>query len=177
MQEQLKQLLGKVLEWWKKFNNKQRVLILSSIGVVIVALVILAWVMSNPTMQTLYICKDYSEAAQIKELLDSDGTIKYEVVDGGLTFRVAAADEAAACMLLGSNEFPTQPYSIENVVNGSFTQTEADKKKLYADYCEKKFAAHIEQLSFVNSCTMDVQMPDDDGTILSREQEATAAGY
>ena len=43
MQEQLKKLLEKVLEWWKKFNNKQRVLILSSIGVVIIALVILAF--------------------------------------------------------------------------------------------------------------------------------------
>lgn len=177
MQEQLKKLLEKVLEWWKKFNNKQRVLILSSIGVVLIALIILAVVMSTPSMQTLYICEDYSEAAEIKELLDSDGTITYEVVDGGLTFRVAAEDEAAACMLLGSNEFPTKPYSIENVVNGSFTQTEADKQKLYADYCEKKFASHIEQLSYVNSCTMDVQMPEDDGTILSREQEATAAVY
>ena len=177
MQEQLKKLLEKVLEWWKKFNNKQRVLILSSIGVVLIALVILAMVMSTPTMQTLYICKDYSEAAKIKELLDSDGNIKYEVVDGGLTFRVAAQDEAAACMLLGSNEFPTAPYSIENVVNGSFTQTEADKQKLYSDYLEKKFATHIEQLAYVNNCTMDIQMPKDDGTILSREQEATAAVY
>ena len=66
MQEQLKKLLEKVLEWWKKFNNKQRVLILSSIGVVLIALVILAMVMATPSMQTLYICKDYSEAAEIK---------------------------------------------------------------------------------------------------------------
>lgn len=177
MQEQLKKLLEKVLEWWKKFNNKQRILILSSIGVVIIALVILAWVMSTPTMQTLYTCSDYSEAAEIKELLDSDGSITYEVVDGGLTFRVDAKDEAAACMLLGSNDFPTKPYSIENVVSGSFTQTEADKKKLYADYLEKKFATHISQLSYVKNCTLDIQMPDNDGTILAREEEATAAVY
>lgn len=177
MQEQLKQLLEKVLEWWKKFNNKQRVLILSSIGVVLIALIILGVVMATPTMQTLYICKDYSEAAEIKELLDSNGNIKYEVVDGGLTFRVAAADEAEACMLLGSNDFPTKPYSIDNVVDGSFTRTEADKRKLYAEYLEKKFAAHISQLAYVEECTIDIQMPEDDGTILARDQEATAAVY
>ncbi len=175
MQEQLKKLLEKVLEWWKKFNNKQRILILSSIGVVVIALVILALVMSTPSMQTLYICKDWSEAAEIKKLLDDDGTITYEQVDGGLTFRVAAEDEAAACMLLGSNEFPTKPYSIENVVNGSFTTTEADKKKLYREFLAEKFAAHISTLDYVENCSVTIDVPEDDGTILSREQQSTAA--
>ncbi|MBQ8625758.1 MAG: flagellar biosynthesis protein [Agathobacter sp.] len=177
MPEQLQKILDKVLEWWKKFNNKQRVLILSSIGVVIIALVILGFVMATPSMKTLYICEDYKEAAQIKEILEADGTITYDTIDGGLIFRVASEDEAAACMLLGSNEFPTEPYNINNVVDGSFTRTEADKQKLYADYCEQKFAAHISQLAYVNSCTLDIQMPEDDGTILAREQEATAAVY
>ena len=177
MPEQIQKILDKVLEWWKKFNNRQRVLILSSIGVVLIALVILGVVMSTPNMQVLYVCESYTEAAKIKEILDADGTITYETNSDGLIFSVSAEDEAAACMLLGANEIPTQPYSIENVVDGSFTRTEADKQKLYADYCEQKFASHISQLSYVNSCTLDIQMPEDDGTILAREQEATAAVY
>lgn len=177
MPEQLQKILNKILEWWKKFNNKQRVLILSAIGVVLVALIILAVVMSTPSMTTLYICKDYSEAAKISEILETDGTITYETTDGGLIFMVSKEDEAAACMLLATNDFASEPYNIENVMSGGFTQTEADKQKLYEDYMEKKFAAHISQLAYVNSCTLDIQMPEDDGTILSREQEATAAVY
>ena len=175
MQEQLQKILGKVLDWWKKFNNKQRVLILSSIGVVLIALVILGMVMSTPTMKPLYICEDYTEAAKIKELLDADGTITYETNDDGLIFSVAAEDEAAACMLLGANEIPTQAYDISNVVDGSFTSTEADKQKKYKEYLEAKFADHISQLTMVKSCTVDIDIPEDDGTILSREQQSTAA--
>ena len=175
MQEQLQQILEKVLEWWKKFNNRQRIILISAIGVVLIALIILAVVMSTPTMKTLYVCQDYTEASKIKELLDSDGTITYETNSDGLIFSVAAEDEAAACMLLGANEIPSKTYSIENVVNGSFTVTEADKKKLYKEFLEQKFADHISQLSNVNSCTIDIDIPDDDGTILSRQQQSKAA--
>lgn len=174
MQEQLQKILQKVVEWWKKFNNKQRVLILSAIGVVFIALIILAVVMATPTMRPLYVCSDYAEAAKIKELLDADGTIKYETNSDGLIFSVASEDEAAASMLLGANEIPSKAYDINNVLDGSFTATEADKQKKYKEFLEAKFAAHIATLSNVNSCTVSIDIPEDDGTILSREQESTA---
>lgn len=177
MPEQLKQILDKILEWWKKFNNRQRVMIASAIGVVIIALVILAFVMSTPSLTTLYICNDYSEAAAIKEILDTDGTITYETVDGGLVYLVAKEDEAAACMLLATNEFASQVYSIDNVLDGGFTATEADKQKKYKLYLEEKFASHIMQFSNVISCTVDLDLPEKDGTILSRNEQASASIY
>lgn len=175
MPEQVKQILDKILEWWKKFNNKQRIMIASAIGVVIIALVILAVVMSTPKMTVLYQCEDYTEAANIREILDADGTITYDTISGGLIFRVSEEDEADACMLLATNDFASEPYSINNVITGSFTQTQADTEKLYADYLEKKFKAHIENFENVKSCTIDITIPEDDGTILSREEQATAA--
>ena len=176
MPEQVKNILGKIAEWWKKFNNKQRMVLLSAVGVVLIALAILCWVMATPTMKVLYICSDYTEAAKIKEILDTDGTIKYETTSDGLTFSVAEKDEGAASMLLGQNEIPSKPYSIENVVSGSFTTTESDTQKKYEHYLEQKFADHISLLNNVESCTVDITMPANDGTILSREESATAAG-
>ncbi len=177
MPEQLKQILDKILEWWKKFNNRQRVMIASSIGVVIIALIILAVVMSKPSLTTLYVCKDYSEAAAIKEILDTDGSITYETADSGLVYMVAKEDEAAACMLLATNDFASEVYSIDNVINGSFTTTEADKRKKYQLYLEEKFAAHIMQMSDIINCTVDLDLPEEDGTILSRNEQASAAVY
>ena len=40
MPEQIKTILDKIVEWWKKFNTKQRVLLGSVTAVVIIALVI-----------------------------------------------------------------------------------------------------------------------------------------
>ena len=175
MPEQVKNILGKIAEWWKKFNNKQRMVLLSAVGVVLIALAILCWVMATPTMKVLYICSDYTEAAKIKEILDTDGTIKYETTSDGLTFSVPEKDEGAASMLLGQNEIPSKAYSIENVVSGSFTTTEADTQKKYEHYLEQKFADHISLLNNVESCTVDITMPENDGTILSREESSTAA--
>lgn len=175
MPEQVQKILDRVLEWWKKFNNKQRALILSAVAVVIIALVILAVVLSTPKVTLLYRCENYTEASQIKELLDSDGTINYSTSNDGMIFYVEEKDEANASMLLGSNEISTVNYSINNVLDGSFTTTEADKQKKYKEFLEQKFADHISNLSMVESCTVDLDIPEDDGTILSREQSSSAA--
>lgn len=175
MPEQVQKILDKVIEWWKKFNNKQRILILSAIAVVLIALGILAVVLTTPSVVLLYRCENYIEASQIKDLLDSDETINYSTSDDGLIFYVEEEDEATASMLLGSNEISTVNYSIDNVLDGSFTSTEADKQKKYKEFLEQKFADHIAQLNIVESCTIDIDIPEDDGTILSREQSSTAA--
>ena len=174
MPEQIKKILEKVLDWWKKFNNKQRALILSAIGVVVIALVILCAVVTMPHPETLYICKDYSEAASIKEILEGD-SVEYSTDSDGLVFYVDEADMAQASILLGQNEFPSQAYDINNAVSGSLTTTESDKQKLWQDYLEKKFQDHISQLSAVEACTIDITLPKNDGTILSKQEEATAA--
>ena len=175
MPEQVKQILDKIVEWWKKFNNKQRIVLISSFSVVMIALLILAVVMTTPATTVLYRCEDYSEAAKIKEILDSDETISYTFDERSLSFIVNEEDEAAASMLLGSNQIELENYNINNVIDGSFTKTEADKQKAYQDYLEKKFADHISDLSMVESATVSLTMPKDDGTILSRKEKATAA--
>ncbi len=175
MPEQVKQILDKIIEWWKKFNNKQRILLISAFSVIMIALVILAVVMTTPTYENLHTCKDYAEAAKIKELLAADETIEYTFNEKTLTFTVKEEDLGAASMLLGSNQVELTSYSINNVVDGSFTMTEADKQKKYQDYLEQKFADHISALTMVESATVNLTLPEDDGTILSREESATAA--
>ena len=136
MPEQLKTILNKIVDWWKKFNNKQRILLGSVTAVVLIALVILAMVMTSPKMEDLHTCKDYAEAAKIKELLATDETINYVFNESTMTFTVEKEDLANASMLLGSNQVELSTYNINNVVDGSFSRTEADKQRLYQDYLE-----------------------------------------
>lgn len=175
MPEQVKQILDKIVEWWKKFNNKQRVMLVSAFSVIMIALVILAVVMTTPTYEHLHVCKDYAEAAKIKELLSTDESIEYTFNEDTLSFSVKEEDVATASMLLGSSQIELTSYNINNVVDGSFTMTEADKQKKYQDYLEQKFADHISNLTMVESAKVTLTMPKDDGTILSRNEKATAA--
>ena len=99
MPEQIQKILDRVLEWWKKFNTKQKALLISSVAVVIVALVILAAVMNQPNMVTLITCESTKQAAEVKDLLSGEN-INYEVSQDALTFSVDAKDYANAEMLL-----------------------------------------------------------------------------
>ena len=175
MPEQVKKILDKIVEWWKKFNNKQRVVLVSAFSVIMIALIVLAAVMTTPTYEHLHTCKDYAEAAKVKEILDGDESIDYTFSEARLSFSVKSEDVANASMLLGSSQIELTSYSINNVINGSFTMTEADKQKAYQDYLEKKFADHISDLTMVESATVSLTLPKDDGTILASKEKATAS--
>ena len=179
MPEQVQNILNKILEWWKKFNAKQKALLISLTSVVLLALVILAVVMTRPTYVSLYDAADNKEAAAIKELLDSDGTLDYKV-SGTTHFEINAKQESEANMLLGTNDYATNGYNLSKadlskVVSGSFSTTEADKQKLYKDYLETKLAEDLAAQDLIESATVSLDIADDDGTLISRMQESSAS--
>ena len=100
MPEQMQKMGNRILEWWKKYNTRQKVLLGSIAATLILALALLALVVSRPSMTPLAVCETTAEAAKVKEILD-DSTIKYEMSPDGLVFKVAEKDVAAASILLG----------------------------------------------------------------------------
>lgn len=53
MPDRLKAILEKIKEWWLKFTTKQKTLLISITAVVILALVILAVVMTKPDRKSV----------------------------------------------------------------------------------------------------------------------------
>jgi flagellar M-ring protein FliF len=174
MPEQLKKIIDRVVAWWKQFNNRQRILWVSVAAVILLALVILAVVVSRPDYVTIYEADTLSEASEISDLLTDEG-ISFATEDGGRAFKVDSKDEVTANYLLAANDYPSLSYSIENVTNGSFSQTSADKQRLWVDYLEKKFASDLSQMNGIESATVTITLPEDDGTILAKDEEGTAA--
>ena len=179
MPEQLQKIINRVVEWWKKFNTKQKALMISLTSIVIVALVILGVVMTRPTYTTLIDCENAKSASQVKEILDADGTIDYKVANS-THFEVNVKDESAANMLLGSNDIATAGYDISkadvsSVVDGSFSRTEADKQKLNKAYLEQKLQEDLAANDLINSAKVSLDLPTDDGTLISRMQEGSAS--
>lgn len=175
MPEQVQKIWNQIVEWWKKFSTKQKVLLGSIAAAILLALVILAYVVSTPTMVMLIECENTAQAGEVKALLDGDGGVPYEMSQDGLTFYVDEKNEGTASILLGTNNIPAQGYSIENVVDRGFGSTEADKDKVYKLYMEERFADHLEALSNVEKAYVSLDIPHDDGTILAREQDAYAS--
>lgn len=176
MVERLKQIPAKALEWWKKFNTKQKALLLSSVAVVVVALVILGVVLSTPKMVILKECENTKEASQVKNLL-VDNDIYYEVTSDGLVFSVRTEDEANATILLGENNITAYAYeweTLNNVFDGGFSSTESDKNKRYQLWMENDLEEKLKTVAAVEDAQVTLNIPPDDGTLISRDEESYA---
>ncbi len=175
MPERIQEILNRIIEWWKKFTSRQKALIISSAVVVVVAIGILIYVVTRPVMVELLTADDATTANSVEELLKSNN-IAYtrETTGGKYTYSVNEKDQADAQILLGTNKIQTKGYSIDDVFNGSFSTTEADKEKKYQVYLENTFEEQLETLSPVDSAEVTLSIPEDDGTLIADKKESYA---
>lgn len=174
MPERLQEILNRIREWWQKLERKQKALIISVTAGVLLAMAILVFVVSRPDMQLLVSCTDHAEAATVKSLLEDAG-INAEISDDGLTFMVEKSDLSEASILIGSNDIAASGFTINDALDGSFSTTESDKSRKYQVYMETRFATILESLDNVESASVSLNMPKDDGTLISSSQETYAS--
>lgn len=174
MPEQLQQILNKILEWWKKFNTKQKALLASIAAVIVLSLVILAVVVSTPKMMTLHTCTSLTEASTIKELLTDNGIV-FETSTDGMVFSVEEVDYADARILLGANEIPTDGPDIDDVFTGGFSSTEADKDKRYKVYLQEDLSNVLKDMEGIEEASVRLDLPSNDGTIISKDEQASVS--
>lgn len=174
MPDRVRDILNRVLDWWKNFTNKQKTIIVSSVLVVAIAIAILAYVLTRPEMVLIKNCESATEAASVQTILNDAG-IYNEVSENGLSFTIRKKDSSQANILLGSNAIRTEDEELNKILSGSLSTTEADKAKLYKEYQEKKMARDIENvLDNVKKATITLDIPVDDGTLIARNQESFA---
>ena len=107
MQERLRQLLERFLEWWNRFSTKQKTLIISVGAAVVVAITVLIWTVSAPKYAVLAVAEDTAQTAQIRDLLDENG-LDYKISDDGLTISINKKQLSDANILLGANNIPAE---------------------------------------------------------------------
>lgn len=174
LMERLRNIPKKILEWWNKFDAKQKTIIISVSAGVILALAILVTILTKPVYETLITCDSTKEASEITALLEGEA-IEYQITDDGLIISVKKEDVASATLLLGANDYPADSYSLESALSGGFSTTESDKQKTYKLYQEKHLEDIMEAQTAVNAAYVTLSIPDNDGTLLSKEEEAYAS--
>ncbi len=176
MVEKLRQIPQKILEWWNKFESRQKTIIVSVAAGVIVALAILISVLTKPVYEVLVTCESTKEASQIIELFESaDPVITYKTSTDGYQISVLKSQVGQANLLLGANNIPTSTYDLSNVTGGGLSTTETDKQRSYKLYLESQMEAHISGLSNVKNATVQLDIPQNDGTLISKKEQAAAA--
>ncbi|MBR1669937.1 MAG: flagellar M-ring protein FliF [Butyrivibrio sp.] len=174
MAERLRAIWQKILDWWNQFTARQKTLIIGASTVVLLTIIILVSVLNQPQYIILAQAQSTKEASEIRDLLDSN-SINYKISDDGLEFKVLKKDQANANLLLGANDIQSYAYSIDNVTNGSFSTTESDKQKKYVLYLESRLEQDfIAKFTAIKSANVQLNIPDNDGTLIGNQEEASA---
>ena len=116
MPERIKELLNKILEWWNKFSARQKTFIIASAAGVVIAIAILATVLTRPQYILLLECESTKEASQVTELLDGQG-LQYRVSDDGYRIEINKKQQSEANLLRGANDMQSAAYTIDNVTS------------------------------------------------------------
>ncbi len=168
-----KKLLERFKEWWNKFQPKQKTIIIGIGVAILLAVGILVFVLTRKVYVPIATAENAQEGAMIKSLFDENG-YDYKMSSDGLNFDVLKKQEGDANLLLGSNFIATNTYTIDDVLEGSFSTTEADKQKRRIYYLQTNLANDIMRMPAVKSATVTIDIPEDNGTLIAQNRESYA---
>lgn len=175
MADRVRELLNKVLEWWNKFSTKQKTFIISAGAGIILALAILITVLTRPQYLILLNCETTKEASEVSELLKAEG-LDFQVSTDGYQIKINQKQQSEANLLLGANDIQAAAYTIDNVTNGGFSTTEADKQKRYELYLETRLANDLlGKFAFVKTAVVELYIPEQSGTLIASQEESTVS--
>ena len=174
MADRLKEIPKKILEWWNKFTPKQKTVIICVIAGVIVAIGILSYVLTRPQYAVIKVCDSTKVSSEVTGILESND-ITYYTSDDALTIYVLKDELSNARLVLGGNDITTEGFGMDDVTSGGFTTTESDKQKRYILYKEEKMEEDLEANEFVKEARVTLLVPEDDGTLISQNEESSAS--
>ncbi len=175
MPEQVKKIQNQILEYWNKFNKKQKKIIVSVAAALLIAFGVLGWAVSRPSYETLIKCESATDAADVKNLLDSEEKA-YRMSEDGLTFYVTKKEYAATTLLLAENNIPSSGYTYTDVLESSNgLLPPSDSQLALQEKLAKQQAIQqvLEANEYVRRALVDINVPAEKLSILSQDEETT----
>ena len=171
MNEKLKDVQTKVLEFWNKYDKKRKIQLISVAVSVIIMLIILAIVVSKTSYATLIECDDTVTAASITEVLTTN-SISYKTENEGLRVLVDEKKLVDATYLIAQEGYTAKGYTMDDYTAdvGIGTPT-SDRERLYQKYLEDKMVETIESFDFVKKADVTFFMPSTNYSVLQDQEE------
>ncbi|MDD6571009.1 MAG: flagellar M-ring protein FliF C-terminal domain-containing protein [Thermoflexaceae bacterium] len=174
MPDRLRQIFERFLDFWNRYNRRQKAIVLSSLAVVILTMVILVAVLSRPNYQVLTNCANYSEMSQVTALLTDNG-FAYVTDDTTMTVSVREQDLVDAKMLLATNEIKVDGYGLDDALNSSFSTTESDKLKMWQAYIESSLEKDLTEFDKIKGAQVMLNLQSSDNSLFANKSGSSVA--
>lgn len=179
MLDKLKDMPQKLLEFWNKYNTKQKTIIISVVVTVLLAIGILVFALTRTTYTHLVTLTDSESVTQMQGLLDGEGiSYKTEQATGGYEISVDSSKTTDAMLLLGSSDVVEKVsggMDWETALDNSIDTTETEKQKKYALAYQSDIRKYLMTIDNVEDAYISMNVPEDDGTILSEDKDTSVA--
>lgn len=175
MNERVKTVTKKIVDFWNKYTKKQKGLIISITATVIIALVILTLVLKKTTYEELITCDDTVSAASVTETL-SGNSIAYETSNDGLTILVDSDKLIDATYLIAQEGLTATGYTMDSYIeNMGFSTTSEDRERLYQKYLEDKIKDTVESFDYVKNAYVQMTVPSNKLSVLDADEQTFVA--
>ncbi len=175
MLDRLKAIQTRIVEFWNRFNSKQKTLIVSITAAVILTLVALILLLKRTTYVDLNTFENTADAASAQAVLEEAG-IEVKVSGNGLTFMVDEKDEAQARLALGENNIATNVNKdVDWALDNSMSTTDSERNLKQKILVQNQIAKDLELLEGVKQASVQITVPDPSNSLLASEKESTAS--
>lgn len=180
MLDKVKEVPEKLLEFWNKYNAKQRAIIISVIVTVLLAIGILVFVLTRTTYTHLVTIADEASVTELQGLLDGEGIAnETNSVTGGFEVLVDSTKTTDALLLMGNHEIvgskTDSDMDWEAALDNSLDTTESEKNKKFTLAFQSEIRNYLKTINGVNEAYVSINAPEDDGTIFAENQETSVA--
>ena len=175
MLDRLKKIQTKIVEFWNRFNSKQKTLIVSITAAVIMTLVALVVLLTRTNYVNLVTFDNTADAASAKTVLDDAG-ISVKISGDGKSFSVDEKSEAQARLALGENNIATDVNTdLDWALNNSMSTTDSERNLKQKILTQNQIGADLELIKGVKQASVQITVPDSTNSLLSSEKETTAS--
>ena len=174
MADRLKEIPGKILEWWNKFTSRQKTIIISVAAAVVFTAAIIIILFTRPNYTRLMVCSDRGEAANVVSILN-DANITHRESSDGLVIEVENNQLPQANLALGSAGItPDTLPSLSDFMDTSMSTTASDREKQYREFIEAQLEAMFSSMAAIESAYIMVDLGPQNGTLIAQETESSA---
>jgi flagellar M-ring protein FliF len=175
--EKIQHYKEKTLQFWQKLTKQQKIMLLSSIVLLLVALTSFVYFASKTEYEVVYTNLAPEDAAGIKAYLDQNG-IPYKLNATGTTFSVPQVNAAGVKLDLASTGLPKSGsigYEIFRDNMSSFGMTESEFGVLERDAISGELEKLIKNINGISNAEVMITLPQESLFVSNNQPESSTA--
>lgn len=175
MQERIKQIPQRLLEFWNKYTNKQKTIIICVVAAIFFSIVLLTYFLTIPKYDTqLASFEDNKSASELVKLL-SENNITYEQSRDGMVVYVQEKDYTNAINLMADNEILGNEFDWSFAFNNSMSTTESEKEQKRTLATQTDLRNALMKYQGVKDANVTLYRPESTYTIFDESKEASVS--